>query len=680
MGTALGIDIGGTFIDVVIADGETVRMVKVPSTPSAPARGVIEALAVLRDAADLDAADVRRVVHGSTVATNALLEGGWAKAALVTTRGFRDVLEIGRQDRPSLYDLTGRRAPAVIPRDLRFEIAERVDAAGQPIERPAEGELAALVGALRDSGVAAVAVVFLFSYLYPNHERIVGDTLARELGIPVACSSEVLPEFREYERSMTTAISAALQPVVGEYLSELEAASVGLGLPTRWQIMQSSGTVASAERAQRHPARILLSGPAGGVKGARVIGDLIGETNLITMDMGGTSCDVSLIHNGSIGWTREGAVGGYPVALPMVEIHTIGAGGGSIAWIDPGGALRVGPQSAGSDPGPVCYGHGGQRATVTDAHLVLGHLPAEQSLGGLPRLDAVEARRAVEAIATGLSMSVESAALGILEVADAAMERAIRVISVERGHDPREFALLAFGGAGPLHAVSIARRLAIPRVIIPPVAGVLSAYGLLAAESGHDFSRSIVRSLSLLAPEDVAAVVGEMAREGLVTLRAEGVEESEIRLRASADLRYLGQSHEVNVDLPVDTASPEHTIVCLSTLRRAFDASHEARFGHSAADEDVELVTVRVRASGPAVARSLDGIDGDGSSSADVCGPVWFNATGPVETPSVHRERLRDGRPVVGPMIVVSGDATLVIPPETTGRIDESGIVTLEVG
>ena len=678
MGTALGIDIGGTFIDIVYADGASVRMVKVPSTPDEPARGVIDALAGLLESGELVGAGVSQIVHGSTVATNALLEGAWARTALVTTKGFRDVLEIGRQNRPALYDLRARRSPAVIPRDLRFELAERVDAAGVAVERPSEEDVVALAGALRDANVAAVAIAFLFSYLLPEHEQFVEDILVRELGVPVARSSAVLPEFREYERSMTTAISAALQPVVGQYLSDLESGAKRLGLPGTWQIMQSSGAVARADTAQRHPARILLSGPAGGVRGAREIGKRLGELNLITMDMGGTSCDVSLIHDGRIGWTREGQIGGYPVGLPMVDIHTIGAGGGSIGWIDAGGALRVGPQSAGSFPGPACYGHGGRAPTVTDAHLVLGHLSADRPLGGLPRLSDSMARRAMEAIAKALGVSVEAIALGMLEVADAAMERAIRVISVERGHDPREFALLAFGGAGPLHAVAIARRLSIPRVIVPPVAGVLSAFGLLAAETGHDLSRSVVRPLSSITVGEVQTVVCELEQRGMDVLRSEGIEAGRIESHPTADLRYVGQSHEVNVDLADGGAGKGGGVVDFSLLAKRFHALHKTRFGHSAPDEELELVTIRVRVSGPPVVQSLGGID-PGDRSADDRRAVWFARRGPVETAFVSRASLCSGGAIIGPMIVSGQDATLVIPPGVSGTMDAAGVMTLEV-
>ena len=517
--TEIGIDIGGTFIDVVLTGERQAGLFKFPSTPDAPHRGVLEGLERLIERGVFAPADVTGIAHGSTVATNALLEGKWARTALVTTRGFRDVLEIGRQDRPDLYDLSIDRPVPIVPRDLRFEVTERVDAAGGVVTPLDGSDVRALIPVLRDACVEAIAVVFLFSYLDPEHERRVGRLLSESLELPVTLSSDVLPEFREYERTSTTVICAALRPVIGRYLGELERGAGALGLPPDWRIMQSSGTVTDGRNAEAEPVRILLSGPAAGVQGARAIGEIVGERDLITMDMGGTSCDVSLIRGGELARTTSGAIGGHPIAQQMIGIHTIGAGGGSLAWIDSGGALRVGPRSAGAIPGPACYGRGGNSPTVTDAHVVLGHLLPDFAIGGLPFLDVEAARRAVGTIAEPLSLSIEAAAEGILEIADAAMERAIRVISIERGHDPRDYALLAFGGAGPLHAASIARRLSIPRVLVPATAGVLSALGLLTSEIGYDTSRSVVRRLSSLRAADVRGVVKELEDQGADVLR-----------------------------------------------------------------------------------------------------------------------------------------------------------------
>ena len=675
MPAAIGIDIGGTFIDVVIADEHGTRHAKFPSSADTVAESVLDALRELASAGEVQPGDVQRVIHGSTVATNALLEASWGRTALVTTRGFRDVLEIGRQARPRLYDLFYERPPAIVPRDLRFEVAERLASDGAPLVPLDEKEVERLVPRLRQANVDAIAIVFLFSFLDPAHERTAARILTEALSIPVVLSSDVLPEFREYERTSTTVVAAALRPVVGEYLTRLQQGATGLGLPRCWQIMQSSGAVTSAEIAELEPARVILSGPAGGVQGARAVGAQVGAQDVITMDMGGTSCDVGLIRDGRIGWSTHGVVGGHPIALPMVEVETIGAGGGSIARVDRGGALRVGPESAGAIPGPACYGRGGERPTVTDAHVVLGHLDPDRAFGGLVRLDVARAVDAVRSIAEPLGVPVGAAALGILEVGDAAMERAIRVISVERGVDPRELALLAFGGAGPLHAVSVARRLSIPRVIVPARAGVLSAFGLLSAEAGHDYSRGIVRPLRSLDAATIARIVSELSETGSATLVREGVDARGIGVRVSADLRYEGQSHELNVEIPPATSFGAEAIASLET---AFHEAHAARFGHAAPDDEVELVAIRVRAFSEATPLVPARVAGD--ESKERVGEAWFDAAGPVETRFVARDGLDGSARLVGPTVVLGTESTVLVPPGASGTQDAFGNILLEVG
>ncbi len=675
MAQAIGIDIGGTFVDVVVADESGFELTKQPSTPKSPAAGVLSALDRLVAEGAVDPRRVSGIAHGCTVATNALLEGTWARVALVTTRGFRDVLEIGRQNRPSLYDLHVRRPAPLVPRELRFEVGERTNAAGE-IELPlATHEIEELGDRLRAAGVDAVAVAFLFSYLRPEHERAVRDVLQRELGVPVTLSSDVLPEIREYERTSTTVLAAALRPVIGEYVQTLEDGAAARGFPRGWRVMQSSGTVTTAARAQEQPAGLLLSGPAAGVQGARVTGARLGETNLITVDMGGTSCDVALVTGGAVERTQRGAVGGYPVALPMLAVHTIGAGGGSRAWIDAGGALRVGPQSMGADPGPACYGRGG-RATVTDAHLTLGRLVGHAALGGLGELDAQAARAAIGGeIATPLEMSVEEAALGILEVADAAMERAIRVVTVERGHDPRDYALLAFGGAGPLHGVPLAQRLGLRRVVVPRAAGVLSAFGLVVAETGHDYSQSLVRRLADLEPENVAVCARSLQERAWETLRAEGVEREKARFIFQADVRYVRQSHELTVPIRIDGAAD------LGGLRRDFEAAHEERYGHAFPDADLELVTLRLRAEGPALGSPDVRWRGQEQRRGDAKGEpwdVWLDARGPRRGRLCRREALI-GESFRGPMVVLGDDATIWVPGDCRGTCDDEGNLLLEV-
>ena len=680
----LGIDIGGTFTDIVISDSGQLRLFKVPSTPQNPAKGVIAALSDLIKQGVIIPDQVERIRHGSTVATNALLEGKWAKTALITTRGFRDVLEIGRQNRPKLYDLFFNRPIPVVPRDQRYEVTERLDYRGNVIQPLVQEDVEGLIPLLRTEGVDAVAVVFLFSYLDPTHERAVRDAISSVLKIPVTISSDIFPEFREFERTSTTVVSAALRPVIGDYLTSLETDARKNGLLTRWQIMQSSGTVTHADYAQANPARILLSGPAAGVEGARVVGKLAGFSDLITLDMGGTSCDVSLIRDGELSRTTAGQIGDYPVALPMVDIHTIGAGGGSIAWIDHGGALRVGPQSAGASPGPACYCRGGVDPTVTDAHLVLGHLLPSHPLGGLDRLDLDAARVAVGVLASMLGISVEEAALGILEITDAAMERAVRVISIERGYDPRQFSLLAFGGAGPLHAVSVASRLGIHRVIVPAAAGVLSAFGLVAAEIGHDFSQGVVRSLKDCEPKRVAGILAKLRDRAQGELRAEGVEEGAIRFHVSADLRYLGQSHEL--DVPLFEAAAENIerwaidAEFMQEITSLFHAEHSRRYGHAADDQPVELVALRVRAVGPPSEVPLVPTFGEDGENHDAgVADSWFAKDGPTRTHLLRRSELLPESEIEGPIVVFGEDATTILPPHTVGKIDKYGNMILEI-
>ncbi len=692
----MGIDIGGTFVDVVVfRDGQFGRY-KFTSTPSAPAEAVLSGLANLCRAgsAALSANDVVRIAHGSTVATNALLEGKWARTALVTTEGFRDVLEIGRQNRSSLYDLDVGRPTPIVPRDLRREIAERVASDGMILMPLDEASLSLLVASLSEQAVEAVAVCLLFSYLEPAHEQRIGEVLRSSIGVPVTLSSELVPEFREYERTSTTVINAALAPRVRAYLTELHERSRGLGMECPWQVMQSSGAVTSVARACEQPVRLLLSGPAGGVEGAIQVGRAMGIDDLIALDMGGTSCDVSLVRDGEAAYTTEGMIGGYRVALPMVDIHTIGAGGGSIAWVDDGGSLRIGPQSAGADPGPACYGSGGAEPTVTDAHLVLGHLHPDHPLGGLPNLDADAATRAVNTLAQKLELPLERTALGILEVADAAMEGAIRVISVERGHDPREFALAAFGGAGPLHAASLAARLGIRCAIIPSMAGVLSAYGLLAGRTGYDFSQGIVAPLRSCGDRLLAGAVRLLDQA-----RSRFAEDEplcrEIGFELLCDLRYVGQAHELSLKLVRGTESEvrEGLAALADTAERRFHEAHHERYGYAAWETGVEVVSVRVRA----VARADDRQQAASSfllgeeieglpvlSDAELptlgCGNAWFRGDqGPTQrqTPFVERRVLLPGRRLLGPAVLLSDDATTIVPPNWEAVDDGAGNLLL---
>ncbi len=670
MATAVGVDVGGTFTDFVWVEDGALRALKLPTT-RAQEEGFLAGLE------RLPATKIDRIVHGTTVATNALLEGKWAKTALLTTQGFRDVLEIGRQNRPSLYDLFCERPAPMVPREWRLEVPERINARGQVVRPLDEGAVKELARVIAEGGVESVAVVFLFSFLNPTHERRVREILREEgVEVPITLSCEVLPEFREYERASTTAMTAALRPVVEGYLGRLSRALSTRRVTAPFLVMQSNGGVAGPEEAARNAAALLLSGPAGGVIGARRVGLAAGFRDLITLDMGGTSADVSLIREGEITLTPEREIAGRPVRLPMVDVHTVGAGGGSIAWIDPGGGLRVGPQSAGAIPGPACYRRGGTEPTVTDAHLFLGHLPRERPLGGLPSLSLELAAEAVGKLARALGLSPEEAAWGILEVAEATMERAIRVISVERGHDPRDFTLVAFGGAGPLHGASLARKLGIPRVLVPTCAGVLSALGLISADLRHTFVRSLVAPLEEVPPDRINEVLAEFRREAERILAAEGVPEGARRYRPAADLRYRGQAYELTLPLPDRPLAGED----LRELADRFHREHESLYGYAVPGEPVELVNLRLLAVGETEAPELPVVSASGSLKEALierrC--VYFGDDW-VEAPIYAREGLPAGAEFPSPAVVEGNESTCLVPPGSRAHVDTYGNLILEV-
>ena len=677
----LGIDIGGTFTDIVALDPRrgTVRFLKVASTPGRLADGVARGLHAAEAEFGIRIAALERIVHGSTVATNALLEGKLAPTALITTAGFRDVLEIGRQNRPSLYDLEMERPRPLVPRELRFEVPERLDYQGAeivPLDEPAVKRIAA---GLATHGVKSVAVCFLFAYVNPAHERRVLEIIGAASDIPVTLSSDVLPEFREYERTSTTVINAALRPVIGDYLEQLEAEGVQLGFRRKWQIMQSNAGITSSRGAERQPVRIVLSGPAAGVQGARFVGNRAGYNDLITFDMGGTSTDVALVTDGKAARTTDGVIAGYPIKVPMVAVHTIGAGGGSIAWVDSGGGLHVGPRSAGADPGPACYGRGGGEPTATDAQLVLGRLDPRQSLGELPTLDRDAAQRVItDKIARPLGLGLEQAAAGIIAIATANMERAVRVITVERGRDPRDFSLLAFGGAGPLHGPALAAALSIPRVIVPHAAGVLSALGLLCTDLAHDYVRSVVRPVAACDPDEINAVFADLVRMGRDALVRDGVAAARIRCERSLDLRYIGQSYEVNVEIPeqpLDVDQLAHAVA-------RFHTRHRDLYGHSAPDEPVELVNLRVHAVGAvaAIDRGHDRKPAAAHPAHPEIRPVYFPTTGWTDTPVFARAELAPGLALTGPAIIAGRDTTILVPPQMTAQVDQLQNVIIAVG
>jgi N-methylhydantoinase A len=658
---AVGVDTGGTFTDLVAVRGDALEVRKVPSTPDDPARAVRDGLGELPGG---DGAG--SVVHGTTVGTNALLERRGARTALVTTEGFEDVLEIARQDRPRLYDLSGGRPEPLVGREARFGVRERALCDGSVL-RPLDPEEAdRAVERVRASGCEAAAVAFLHSYANPEHERSVVERL-RGAGIAACASHEVLREFREYERFVATAVNAYLLPGMAGYLERLQA-----GLPgARLRVMESGGGAASAARAAGEPVRTLLSGPAGGVVGAFEVARRAGFDRVLTLDMGGTSTDVSLCP-GRVRTTAEAEVAGFPLRLPILDVHTVGAGGGSLARVDAGGALRVGPESAGADPGPACYGRGGERVAVTDANLALGYLPADRPLAGTVHLREGPMRAALDRLAGDLGVAPLGAAEGVRTVVNASMERALRVISVERGFDPREFALVAFGGAGPLHACDLAGALGVRSVIVPAMAGVLSALGMLLAELLKDVTATVLLPLAEAEGAPLDARFRELEEEAVSALEAEGFARSECRLEESVSLRYAGQSFELEV------ARGEG-------LAERFHAAHQDRYGYRDDAREVQVVNLRVRAAATPPRPPLPEAPlGDADAAAALAGgaPVRWAGEGAEGAPAAvyERERLRPGMRFRGPALVCEYSATTAVPPGWEGRVDGLGNLVLEGG
>ncbi|MCZ7572917.1 MAG: hydantoinase/oxoprolinase family protein [Ardenticatenaceae bacterium] len=668
---SIGVDVGGTFTDfVLIRDGQ-IAVHKRLTTPDDQSQAILDGL----EALGVSPAAPAEIVHGTTIVTNALLERRGARTVLVTTRGFADVLVLGRQNRPHLYRLSQQRPVPLVPDELRFEAEERLDAEGHVLMPLDEAALDAVAEALLAAGVESVAVVLLFSFLNPDHEQRAADRLRAHLGpgIPLSLSCEILPEYREYERTATVVINAYVQPLVRRYLARLQEGLAGRGVRDRGpgptdraglRLMQSSGGAISAAQATAQAARLALSGPAGGVVGAfdlarRALDDP--APAIITFDMGGTSTDVALCP-GDVPRTTEGSVAELPLRLPMIDIHTVGAGGGSLARVDPGGALRVGPESAGALPGPVAYGRGGTRPTITDANVVLGRLPAAHFLGGQMALDVTAAGTALATLGEPLVLTPEAAALGMIRVANATMERALRRVSVERGYDPRHFTLVAFGGAGPLHACELAAALGITRILLPPHPGVLSALGLLVADVVRDYVRTLLRPLAALTPDDFTQAFDPLAERAQADLRAEGI--TTPRLEPALGLRYLGQSYELTV--PVTSWRP-------ADIAAAFHQAHAQRYGASDETAPVECVALRLRAAGerarPPLAPAPLG-PADASLARIDSALVWFDRRGPMETALFARDELRPGMVVAGPTIVVQLDATTLVPPGWQAVVD----------
>jgi len=676
--TRVGVDIGGTFTDVVaVQDGE-ITVTKTPSTPDDPERGVVNGLAESEDAAGYAPGDVAFFSHGTTVATNAVLEGTWDDTALVTTEGFRDALEIGRQDRPDIYDFDAEKADPVVPRDRRFTVPERLDERGNVLRELDEGAVREVAAEIEETGVDAVAVCLLFAFENPAHEHRVTEILREELpAVSVSQSSTVLPEIREYERSVTTALNAALKPVMSTYVGDLEREISDRGVDASLKLMQSNGGLIDADAARERPVNTLLSGPAGGVQGAAHVADRAGYSDLITMDMGGTSCDISLVQGGEPAVSTDVEVGDYTVGVPMIDVHTVGSGGGSVAWVDAGGALRVGPRSAGADPGPICYGRGGERPTTTDAHLLLGRIDPEGFLPADRDVGVADVRAAFAELGEELGMGAEQAAEGVLDVANANMARALRVVSVERGHDPREFALVAFGGAGPLHAPTLAAELDVPTVLVPRTAGALSALGLLISDVGYDYSQSMVRPWAAVDAGTVATAFAELRAEGDSELSAEGVAPARREFERVADLRYEGQSFDVSVPVPAGDVDAD----TLDRIEARFHERHEERYGHADPEEPVELVTLRLHARGVVESPERASVSADGTVEDAVAERREVRFAGDAYDTSVYeRDLLPAGGAFAGPAVVEGPESTVVLRPGQSAEVDPDGTLVVDTG
>jgi N-methylhydantoinase A len=676
----IGVDVGGTFTDFTLLDERDSRTLffKVPSTPGDPSEAIELGLRQMIAEFKLDPAEIGYLGHGTTVATNIVIERRGARTGLLTTRGFRDVLELGRQARPSIYDYRVQKPPVLVPRDRRAEVTERIGPDGAVLTPLDEDSLAAAVESLRRARVESVAICFLHSYRVPAHERTAKRMVERLLpGVYVSVSSEILPEFREFERVSTTVINAFVGPRMGGYLEQFQNRVRSIGIPAQPYTIHSNGGLMSIDTVRACPVRSCVSGPAAGVVGAAEIGKVAGFRNLITFDVGGTSTDVSLVYGAVPTYTANRLVAGYPVKTPMIDIHVIGAGGGSIARIDDAGALKVGPESAGAEPGPVAYGRGGTEPTITDANLCLGRLDATSLLGGRMTIDLEAARRAIhDHVAKPLGLSLEAAAHGVVQIANANMSRAIRSVSVEKGYDVGEFALCAFGGAGPLHAAEVAVECGIPKALIPREPGTLCARGMLLTDLSSDYVRSHFSDAGAESWARVLALFEEMTAEGHAWLDREGVARVQRRFTRVLDARYRGQNFEVKV------ACDGLGAAALPELTERFHAAHMLAYGYSIPARDIEFVSARVQAIGEVPKAPQPKVAG-GSTLTDAIiatRKLYVDARqGWREAVIYQRERLPIGVVIAGPAVINEMSATSIILPGQSAEVDPWGNIVLSV-
>lgn len=680
MGWRIGVDSGGTFTDLCMIDEASGRMEiwKTSSTPDDPSVGIsdVATQGLANVGARLE--DAVFFGHGTTVATNALIELKGADTVLLTTEGFRDLLEIGRQKRPSLYDMMAEKPKSLVSRERRLEVKERTRHDGTVEVALADEEIAELIKHIRAQPHAAIAVCLLYGYRNNAHEKALGQRLRDEFGSSfVSLSHEVAPEFREFERMTTTVVNAFLGPTMQRYVERLAKRLEDGGLKISPNLTQSNGGVIGFDAAQAFPVKTLLSGPSTGVIAAGKVAQAAGFDDIITFDVGGTSSDVALLKDGTCNRTGEADVHGYPIKAPMLDIHTVGAGGGSIAYVDSGGLLKVGPKSAGADPGPVCYDRGGREPTVTDANIVLQTLNPEEILGGRMKVRRDLAVSSINSLADKLGLSLQKTAQGILSVATANMAKAIRVISVQRGYDPRDYSLMAFGGGGPLHAARLAKELDMRRVIVPTTPGALCALGLLMTDLLADFAQSVSTTLVPEALEDIETVFQKLETKAVDWLASEDVDQQQRVTKRTVDLRYAGQNYELAIDFPAEKPSPCN----LTELRERFDEAHNQRFGFSVDGETIEIVTLRVEAIGlvqkaelPKSSKAKEGEPTPIGSRG-----VWLpEAGGQVGCPIFERDDLHFGHKIKGPAIVEQMDTTTLILPDMTARVDAHRNLILE--
>ncbi|MGX8793957.1 hydantoinase/oxoprolinase family protein [Oceanobacillus sp. M60] len=683
MGYRIGIDVGGTFTDVCIFDEQSGKILiyKLSSTNKDPSTAIIDGINTIMEENNLLKSDINYLVHGTTVGTNAAIQRTGTKTGLLTTSGFRDIVEIARQTRPSLYDLTEDKPEQLIKRRLRKEVDERILHDGSIYKKIDVEEAKKTVTELIEEGIESIAVCFLHSYINPEHEKVIKNIINETYpNVFVSISSEVLPEYREYERLSTTILNSYIGPVVSDYINRFENNLKNNGIDVNPYISQSSGGTMSTSTTKKNPVRTALSGPSAGVSGAIYVSELAGFENIITLDMGGTSTDVCLIQDLKANSATGKKVAGFPVNLPMIDIHAVGAGGGSIAWIDSGGVLKVGPHSAGAEPGPVSYGLGGEEPTVTDANILLRRLNPKEILGGKMKVDSAGAHQAVDnKLAKPLNMENNEVAQGIIKVINSNIMRAVRVVSVERGHNPRDFTLVAYGGAGPLHAVDVARELGMKTVLIPESPGILCALGLLVADLKMDYVQTKIMMADSTNLNDIQIELKKLDSKAGKWFEKENIEESHRIVNRSLNMRYKGQNYELSVQLTGELENEAQ----LNQIIDRFHKTHEKRYGYANYKEEVQIVNFRTVVSAEKKKVSLKKYKTDSESGKGIVDKrnVYFEeCDGYVETNIYDRNLIGVGEEIQGPCIIEQLDSTIVVPPNVTAKMDEYRNIILNIG